>query len=86
LANGCRVLIHDSQYTDEEYAERVGWGHTSVSHLLAFAAATGVERLVTFHHDPGHDDAALDTIHEDLSERADGFEVVPGKTGLEIEI
>ena len=86
LARGCQVLIHDSQYTDEEYADRVGWGHTSHSHLLAFAAGAGVERLVTFHHDPGHDDSTLDAIHEDLRRRADGFEIVPGKAGLVIDL
>ena len=86
LAQRCQVLIHDSQYTDEEYAERVGWGHTSHSHLLAFAAATDVDRLVTFHHDPGHNDADLDAIHEDLATRAEGFEVVPGKSGLVLEV
>lgn len=86
LAHGCQVLVHDSQYTDDEYTDRVGWGHTAHSHLLAFAAATDVERLVTFHHDPGHNDADLDAIHQDLIARADGFEVVPGKSGLVLEL
>ncbi len=86
LARGADVLIHDSQYTDDEYLSRVGWGHTAHRHLLGFAAMTGVERLVTFHHDPSHSDDVLDAIHQSLSEEADGFEVVAGTHGLVVEI
>jgi ribonuclease BN (tRNA processing enzyme) len=86
LAQGADVLIHDSQYTDEEYRERVGWGHSSYTHLLAFAAMTGVRRLMTFHHDPAHSDSTLDETHERLKESARGFEVVPGTHGAVIDI
>ncbi|MDX1469660.1 MAG: MBL fold metallo-hydrolase [Acidimicrobiia bacterium] len=84
LSNGVDVLIHDSQYTDSEYEDRVGWGHTSFSQLSAFAEMAGVSRLVTFHHDPSHDDEMLDTAHEELDVRANGYEVVAGKAGLVI--
>ena len=60
LAAGADLLIHDAQYSAAEYADHVGWGHSAMTHTLAFATAAGVKRLVTFHHDPGHDDAALD--------------------------
>ena len=86
LAARADVLIHDAQYTDEEYAERIGWGHTSVSQLVAFAELTEVKRLVTFHHDPPHTDAMLDDLHEKLKPRVNGYELVPGKTGLTIDV
>ncbi len=86
LAQGADLLIHDSQYTDEEYETRVGWGHTSFSQLSAFAEFTGVERLVTFHHDPNHDDDMLDDLHEDLRDRSNGYEVVAGETGLGLDV
>jgi len=82
LAEGADVLIHDSQYTDEEYAERVGWGHSSHTHLLGFAHMTGVKALTTFHHDPAHSDEKLDEIHEWLRERSDGLEIIPGTPGM----
>ena len=58
VAAGATVLLHDAQLTEEEYAARVGWGHSSVDAAVAFARSTGAERLVLFHHDPmrGDDD------------------------------
>lgn len=82
LASGVDVLIHDAQYSDETYTHRIGWGHTSVSQLATYANLLGVERLVTFHHDPWADDDDLDVLHEDLANRLDGPRLVPGMTGL----
>lgn len=82
LASGVDVLIHDAQYSDETYTNRIGWGHTSVSQLATYANLLGVDRLVTFHHDPWADDAALDVLHEDLANRLEGPRLVPGMTGL----
>jgi phosphoribosyl 1,2-cyclic phosphodiesterase len=85
LAKGVDLLIHDAQYTTEEYAARVGWGHSSTDHTWAFALQAGVGRLVTFHHDPTHSDAELDGIVADLAQR-NGPEVVGGIEGLEIAL
>ena len=49
------VPRHDAQYTKEEYADRIGWGHCSVEHAV-FASMTGAQRLLLFHHDPFTDD------------------------------
>lgn len=86
LAQGATVLIHDSQYTEEQYLTRVGWGHSSYRHLLDFAAMTGVGTLVTFHHDPSHSDEMLDEVHRRLAKEADTFELVPGKAGLSFDL
>jgi ribonuclease BN (tRNA processing enzyme) len=86
LAQGANVLIHDSQYTDEEYAERIGWGHSSYSHVVAFAGLCEVERLMTFHHDPSHSDDTLDQAHALMQEAVRGFEVIPGTHGAVIDI
>jgi phosphoribosyl 1,2-cyclic phosphodiesterase len=60
LAHDVDVLIHDAQYTDEEYGDRVGWGHSTIDDAVAFAVLVGARRLVAFHHDPNHDDDFLD--------------------------
>jgi ribonuclease BN (tRNA processing enzyme) len=86
LARDADVLIHDSQYTDEEYAERVGWGHSSYSHVLGFAGLSEVERLITFHHDPAHSDDTLDQAHARLQDAAHGFEVIPGVHGATVDV
>lgn len=80
------VLIHDAQYTDAQYAERIGWGHTSASQLANYAEMTRVGRLVTFHHDPAHTDDELDEMHEALELMANGYELFPGTKGLTVEV
>jgi phosphoribosyl 1,2-cyclic phosphodiesterase len=65
LAHGVAMLIHDCQYDDAEYRNRVGWGHSRVDDAARFAAFTGVGRLVAFHHDPRHDDKTLDGWYGD---------------------
>ena len=63
LAKQVDLLIHDAQFTREEYPRHVGWGHSAIEHALAFARAAGAAHLVPFHHDPSHSDAALDRIY-----------------------
>lgn len=70
LAAGADVLIHDAQYTREEYAARVGWGHSSIDDAVAFAALAGVRHLVLFHYDPSRADDEMDRIVADAAERA----------------
>ena len=45
IAEGADVLLHDAQYFEDEYAERIGWGHSSVSDTIAYAKALRVGRL-----------------------------------------
>ena len=62
LAEGADLLIHDAQFTDEQYAQRVGWGHSTYRQTFEFAARVGAKRVVLFHHDPSHDDATLERM------------------------
>ena len=64
LAAGTDLLIHDAQYTDEQYDSHVGWGHSSYRHALEFASYVGAKKFIAFHHDPGHDDETLDRLRE----------------------
>jgi phosphoribosyl 1,2-cyclic phosphodiesterase len=64
LAAGASVLIHDGQYTEDEYPAHLGWGHSSASDAVTFARRAEAQRLVLFHHDPTHDDGALDELGE----------------------
>jgi phosphoribosyl 1,2-cyclic phosphodiesterase len=87
LAAGVDTLIHDAQYTGEEYPEHVGWGHSAIEHTVTFAEAAGARRLVTFHHDPAHDDGALDRIVEEACRgRRPQCEIIPGTEGLTAEV
>ena len=86
LAEDSDVLIHDAQYDDAEYQERVGWGHTSISQLASFAKMTRAKRLVTFHHDPAHTDPQLDDLHHELASLLEGPELVAGTAGLVVDV
>ena len=86
LAVGSDILIHDAQYTEDEYKTRVGWGHSSLAHAFEFAALAGVKSFVPFHHDPSHTDEVLDDIIDKSIDLAQpGFAVMPGMEGATFE-
>jgi phosphoribosyl 1,2-cyclic phosphodiesterase len=64
FAKDADILIHDSQYTPDEYTRYKGWGHSTWEHAVEVAKACNVKQLVLFHHDPNHDDATMMTIVE----------------------
>lgn len=57
--SGCDVMIHEAQYTDDEYIQREGWGHSSLSNAAAFIKLTNIKDWIVTHHDPKHTDAEL---------------------------
>jgi len=69
LARGASLLIHDCQYTEGEYPAHRGWGHSSLPDALAFARRCEAEHLLLFHHDPWHDDAFLEVLGREASDR-----------------
>lgn len=56
---GCDILIHEAQYTDEEYVQRVGWGHSSISNASILVKKAGIKKWIVTHHDPRHSDEFL---------------------------
>jgi phosphoribosyl 1,2-cyclic phosphodiesterase len=62
VAEHADLLLHDGQYTREEYDERIGWGHSTPEHAVIFAIRAGARRLVLFHHDPMHTDDQLEAM------------------------
>jgi phosphoribosyl 1,2-cyclic phosphodiesterase len=77
LAEGADVLIHDAQYTPEEFGEKAHWGHCTVEYAIRVARESGVGTLALFHHDPAHDDDAIDALLADARR-------IAGPTGPEI--
>ena len=71
LARDASLLIHDCQYTDEEYGTHRGWGHSSVTDALSFARRAQPQRVQLAHHDPAHGDAQLEAIGRDVVRRWD---------------
>jgi phosphoribosyl 1,2-cyclic phosphodiesterase len=71
LAENVDVLMHDAQYSEDEYADKVGWGHSSVADAVAFARASNARRLLLFHHDPSHSDEVLERMQAEARTHAD---------------
>jgi phosphoribosyl 1,2-cyclic phosphodiesterase len=62
LAENVDVLIHDAQYTPEEFPARRTWGHSTIDYAVGLAEAAGARSLVLFHHDPSRTDDQLDAV------------------------
>ncbi len=58
------LVIHDAQYTPEEYQTKKNWGHSHFEYVVEMAAAAGVRQLALTHHDPTHDDAQVAEIEQ----------------------
>jgi phosphoribosyl 1,2-cyclic phosphodiesterase len=87
LAHRADVLLHDAQYTEAEYAQRVGWGHSSIDAAVQYGRATDAARLVFFHHDPTHGDGELERMLDYARgiNRGAGPELVLAAEGMEVE-
>ncbi|HEX6211910.1 MAG TPA: diguanylate cyclase [Methylomirabilota bacterium] len=87
---GADLVIHDAQYTHDEYANRLGWGHSTIEYATDVALAAGAKRLALFHHDPDHDDPAMDRLEADARTRVQEcrgvLDVFAAREGLELQI
>ncbi|MCP3981082.1 MAG: MBL fold metallo-hydrolase [bacterium] len=63
LSDGADLLIHDAQYTPEEYESAFrGWGHSSWRQAIETARMSNAKRLLLFHHDPDRTDSQMESI------------------------
>ena len=87
---GVDLVIHDAQYTSEEYSSKVGWGHSPTDYATDIAIAAEVGRVALFHHDPAHDDEALKAIETTQRARAaavgSSVDVFAAAEGVEFEV
>jgi len=78
------LLIHDSQFTKEEYNFRKGWGHSTIDDTVQTAAASGAKKFVFFHHEPARTDAQLEQIEKSYANNP--IPAVIAKEGLFLEV
>jgi phosphoribosyl 1,2-cyclic phosphodiesterase len=69
LASGASVLIHDAQYTPDEYGDHVGWGHSTWEHAVSAARDAGVEQLLLTSHAQWRTDDDIDAIVREAGEQ-----------------
>ena len=78
---GADVVIHDTQYTQEEYKNKfTGWGHTSFEFAINAAHKARVKQLYFFHHDPLRTDDQVDEMLEKYRK------MIAGKTTMKLGV
>ena len=70
FAQGADLLVHDADYTDEEYPRRRTWGHSTWEQALDLALRSEVRALGLFHHNQDRSDLEIDRIVAECSRRA----------------
>ena len=88
FARNCSLLIHDSQYTTEDYLNafvpKQGYGHSTFDMALECLEQVNAEKLVFFHFDPSYDDEKLDLISDQYKSVSD--KAILAYEGLEINL
>lgn len=88
FARGCNLLIHDSQYTTEDYMDsfspKQGFGHSTFDMAVECKNQANAEKLVFFHYDPCYDDNKLNSIKEQYNAYKDS--IIMAYEGLEINL
>ena len=84
------ILIHDAQYTPDEFKTRVTWGHSPYDFTVSLAMKSNVKKLVIFHHDPVHDDDFVDDLilaaKNIAKEAGSDLDILGAKEGLELMV
>jgi len=89
LCRDADLVIHDAQYTDDEFALKADWGHSTAAYAVHVAASAGAKDLILFHHDPAHDDSQLIEMEQAsaaLSGAAGLRSVIAAREGMTIEL
>jgi len=82
------LYIGEAQYTNEEYLEKKGWGHSPLEATVRFAVQARIKSLVLFHHDPMHDDNFVDRMVSEAQALIKNFQgstsCIGAKEGMEL--
>jgi ribonuclease BN (tRNA processing enzyme) len=65
---GCDHIIHEAQYTAEEYRQKAGWGHSSMSNAAYLIQKIQTPHWLVTHHDPSHTDLNLHAMEADTNQ------------------
>jgi len=65
FCSGAEVLIHDAEFTDEDYRRTKTWGHSTSAQAVGLALETKVERFGLFHHNQDRPDSEVDAMVAD---------------------
>lgn len=90
FARGCDMMIHDTQYTNDEYNSDSmivqGFGHSTYDMAIDNAEQSGIKNLVCIHYNPTHTDSKLDAIYEYLTTHLHDLNFIMSKESLSLEL
>jgi len=90
LIENADILIHDAQYTPEDYEIKHGWGHSCYIDTVNTAIDAGVKELYLYHHDPNYDDNAMAVIDEKsqkiIKDRNSNLKCQIAREGMRIDL
>jgi len=90
LIHDADILIHDAQYTPEDYEKKRGWGHSCYVDTVNTSIDAGVKELYLYHHDPNYDDEAIDRIYNHaikiIQERNSSLKCYVAREGMQVDL
>jgi len=79
------LIIHDAQYTAQEYPEKMGWGHSPVDYVVKLAERALVKRIALTHHDPRRDDDAIEDLMASVRQTT-SLDIFAAREGQVVEL
>jgi phosphoribosyl 1,2-cyclic phosphodiesterase len=84
LIQGADLVVYDATYTDEEFDNKIGWGHSTWQEAVRLCTEADVKQLAIFHHDPDHEDDFMLKLEEDAKKAWNG--AIVAREGMRIEL
>jgi phosphoribosyl 1,2-cyclic phosphodiesterase len=84
LIDGADLVVYDSTYTDDEFPDKVGWGHSTWQEAIRLARKGSVKKLALFHHDPSHEDTFMADVERQARDTWNA--TVVAREGMRIEL
>jgi ribonuclease BN (tRNA processing enzyme) len=89
LCEGADLVMHDAQYTNQEFASMSDWGHSTDAYAVRVAIESGARQLMMYHHDPAHSDEQIDrmlTTARDIAGQDHQLEVSAAAEGMTVDL
>jgi ribonuclease BN (tRNA processing enzyme) len=88
LCDHADLVVHDAQYTEDEFEVLAGWGHSTPSYAVRVAGEAGARRLMLFHHDPAHSDTQVDRMLDTARRAAERYrcDVTAASEGTTVDL
>lgn len=84
FVHGSDIMVYDGMFSDSEYENHVGWGHSTWQEGIRLAGKAGVKQPVITHHGPWRTDEVLDDFAKAAKEMHEGS--LFAREGLKLEL